>query len=658
MISDPSHDHGRHDRHDRYDRYDREPMRERDSYQPERRDRESAFGGERVGPAFVSASELQFATPQEAEAAFMKVLRQIKVQPDWEWTQAIRAGIKDPNWRAIPEPEKRKEAFMKYCEDLRSQEKHKEQERQTKLRTDFTAMLRSHPEIKHYTRWKTALPILEGETIFRSAKDDDERRQLFVEYITSLSNAHDERLKEERSFALDQLATLLSTLNLEPFTRWCDAEEQLERNKEFKTEKFKSLYRIDVLSTFEKHIRQLQKEHNDRVQAERRDKYRIERKNREAFVELLKELQKDGNLKAGTKWKDIHSIIQDDPRYNAMLGQSGSSPLDLFFDVLEHEEQNFRLLRRHALEVLSVRNLDISYSDILTSIQDKRYEVTTATPYQDFVDVMRNDKRTADIDDDKMRGIFDYIVAKVKRRENEEQHRQDDKDRVAMDEFRHALRATDPPITPSDTWETVRARVEDTKEYRALKSDSLRQSTFDKYLRRLKEKDKERESDRRDRSRRDTRDREKDRDRDRRDRDREYRNGHPESHRRHRTRTRSPEQDSYAAERRQAQQDREARYRNHDSTGLSPPYRRDRERDGDRYERSRQGSGDHYGRERREREAERERSYITRGDPLSRADPRETSVSELDYGDSGGRPTSTRRRRESDESTTRRDNKV
>ncbi len=59
--------------------------------------------------------------------------------------------------------------------------------------------------------------------------------------------------------------------------------------------------------------------------------------------------------------------------------------------------------------------------------------------------------------------------------------------------------------------------------------------------------------------------------------------------------------------------------------------------------------GDHYGRERRQREAERERSYV------SRADPSESTVSLLDYGDSGGRTSAGRRRRESDESASRRD---
>jgi pre-mRNA-processing factor 40 len=260
---------------------------------------------------------------------------------------------------------------------------------------------------------------------------------------------------------------------------------------------------------------------------------------------------------------------------------------------------------------------------------------------------MRTDPRTANIDEQSMHSIFNYVMAKVKKREEDDRRDEEHNERYAMDALRSVIKRLEPPVALTDTWEVVRPRVEKADEYRALKSDTLRESVFDKYIRRLKEK----ESDRRDRTRRDERDRE--RDRDRRERDREYRNGTSDTHRRHRTRTRSPEHDPYAAERRRAMQDREARYRNNDSTGLSPPRRRERRED-DRFEPRprRSPAGDHYVSERREREVERERSYV------SRADPRESSVSLLDYGDGAGRTASARRRRESNESASKRDTKV
>jgi pre-mRNA-processing factor 40 len=295
-----------------------------------------------------------FSNPEDAEAAFMKLLKRIGAQSDWSWPQTVRAGIKDSHWKAIPDPNQREEAFKKYCEELREQDKAKEAERQMQVRADFMKMLKNNTDIKHYTRWKTALPMIEEETIFRNAKDDTERRALFDEYIITLKQEHAEKEADQKKSALDDLTDLLHSLDLEPFTRWQTAEEKLGNTEQFHSEKFEPLNKVDVLTTFERHIRQLQREHNDRVQAERRAKHRIERRNRDAFIELLNELKTNGKLKAGTKWKDVHEHVHDDPRYVAMLGQGGSSPLDLFWDALEEEEGKFRTQRRYALEALEV----------------------------------------------------------------------------------------------------------------------------------------------------------------------------------------------------------------------------------------------------------------------------------------------------------------
>lgn len=336
-----------------------------DNYRPERRDRErdhdrerdreGAYGGDRGPSTFGSSTEVLYSNPEEAEAAFMKLLKRIGAQSDWSWKQAVRAGIKDSQWRAIPDPKEREEAFKKYCEELRAQDKAKEQERQAKLRSEFMQMLGFHQEIKHYTRWKTALPIIEHEAVFREAKDDNERRALFDEYIISLKREHAEREREDKKSALDKLETLMQTLDLEPFTRWHEAEQKLEQNEEFHSEKYTPLHKIDLLTTFERHIKHLREDLNKRVQSERAARFRKERKNRDAFRDLLNELKASGKLKAGTKWKEIREHLHEDPRYLAMLGQDGSSPLDLFWDALEEEDGKFRQQRRYALEALEVR---------------------------------------------------------------------------------------------------------------------------------------------------------------------------------------------------------------------------------------------------------------------------------------------------------------
>ena len=307
---------------------------------------------------FVSAAppnEPDYQSIEEAEAVFMKLLRRSGVQPDWNWEQALKAIVRDPQYRAIKDSRERKAAFEKYVVEAKIQDKEREKERMAKLREDFTKMLRSHPEIKHYTRWKTARPIIEGETIFRSTSDDTERRQLLEEYIVGLKKAHGDKQASDRKAALEELTTIMRSLNLEPYTRWSDAQGMIDGNERIKNDdKFRTLTKTDVLTAFDQHIKSLERSFNDTRQSEKAKKMRRERQNRDQFNNLLKELRAGAKIKAGTKWMEIQPLIEHDPRYVAMLGQSGSTPLDLFWDTVEDEERILRQKRNEVLDVLDV----------------------------------------------------------------------------------------------------------------------------------------------------------------------------------------------------------------------------------------------------------------------------------------------------------------
>lgn len=247
--------------------------------------------------------------------------------------------------------------------------------------------------------------------------------------------------------------------------------------------------------------------------------------------------------------------------------------------------------------------------------------------------MVETDRRVSKIDPETLALIFERIKEKVIRRDEEEKHAADRHQRRAVDALRSRIKRLEPPVRVTDTWEQVQPRLEKYEEYKAVESDDLRKSAFEKLIRRLKEKEEDSE---RDRSRRLDY-----------DRDRDYRGGRGERRGGSRV-SRSPEPDAYEADRRKAQADRERSYRK--TSVFSPPARdrhddrdRDGERDRDRY---RDRERDHDRRSDRNfdrRETERERLYRTRGDPRGGRD-------ELDYGGdtrsiaSGDR----RRRRDSD----------
>lgn len=308
-----------------------------------------------VAPVLGAQVEPEYNSFDEAEGAFMKMLRRHNVQPEWSWEQTMRAIIKDPQYRALKDPRDRKTAFEKYAVEVRMQEKDRAKERFAKLRADFNTMLKRHPEIKYYSRWRTIRPIIEGETIFRSTNDDNERRQLFEEYVTELRKEHVEQEAVKRKAAMDELVNIMKSLDLEPYTRWSEAQSIIQSNETVQSDaKFKSLSKSDMLTAFENHIKALERAFNDARQQSKAVKQRKERHAREQYIELLKELRSQGKIKAGSKWMNVRPLIQEDPRYLGMLGNAGSSPLDLFWDVLEEEERSLRGPRNDVLDVLDV----------------------------------------------------------------------------------------------------------------------------------------------------------------------------------------------------------------------------------------------------------------------------------------------------------------
>lgn len=108
---------------------------------------------------------------------------------------------------------------------------------------------------------------------------------MFDEYIAELWKAEVEREAAARKEATEELANLLKSLNLEPYTRWSEAQSIVQHHERFKSEeRFQALTKLDILNTFESHIKQLERAFNDQKQRAKALKMRKERKNREAFV--------------------------------------------------------------------------------------------------------------------------------------------------------------------------------------------------------------------------------------------------------------------------------------------------------------------------------------------------------------------------------------
>lgn len=77
----------------------------------EKRSKEKASG-----PVYVN-----FETKEEAEEAWLEMLRTVGVEPNWTWEQCIRKASGNPIYRALKTTSERKEAFERYCRETKEE---------------------------------------------------------------------------------------------------------------------------------------------------------------------------------------------------------------------------------------------------------------------------------------------------------------------------------------------------------------------------------------------------------------------------------------------------------------------------------------------------------------------------------------------------------
>jgi len=300
----------------------------------------------------------------------MKLMRKAGVQPGWSWERAMRATITDPQYRAIKEPNDRKAAFEKYLEDVVKEDEEREKERIKKLRSDFRTMLASHVEIRPYTRWKTARPILEGETIFRSTDNATEKRRLFDEYIVDLKKSAEDKRQRDYEAAVAGVSDILKELSLTAKSKWVETRDLIHAHPEFQSdEKYKELPPAESLHIFDRYMRRLWNDAHYEKQRASQIKAREQRKARDNFVDLLNELRDAEKIKPGTMWKEIYPLIERDDRYLKLLENlghkdrvaDGSTPLDLFFDMLEEFDREVHDMRGTVENILKVRSFQLFF---------------------------------------------------------------------------------------------------------------------------------------------------------------------------------------------------------------------------------------------------------------------------------------------------------
>ncbi|KAG0003344.1 PRP40 pre-mRNA processing factor 40 [Entomortierella chlamydospora] len=416
----------------------------------------------------------EFSTKEEAEEAFKNLLKETGVTSTWTWEQTMRAVVTNPMYRALKTTAERKTAFQEYVDDRRIQEKQEEKARQQKLKQDFLDMLKGSDKVSHTSRYTTISRLFAEEPAFKAITDDRLRFSIFDGYVSELVRQEKDEARHKRKTGMIALAAVLQSMDeITLMTRWAEAKDLLQANKEYKeSELMQGVSKLDQLAVYEDHVKQLEAKYDQKRVRERLLRKRAERKKREAFKELLAELRSKGQINAKTCWMQVHPLIKEDPRYLDMLGQPGSTPMELFWDLIEDLDEKLYQDRKMMQDLL--KNID--------------FEVQPDTSLEEFQSVISKQEKAASFVADDLKLIFEQLLAKAAHHAKEEKRRQEKLARKKAESFRFMLKSLSPAVTVESSWDDIKPRAESTPEYAAIETDDVRKEIFDRYIERLKER--------------------------------------------------------------------------------------------------------------------------------------------------------------------------
>ncbi|KDQ61667.1 hypothetical protein JAAARDRAFT_172033 [Jaapia argillacea MUCL 33604] len=499
-----------------------------------------------------------FTTVEEGEKAFMHLLRKAGVDAGWSWDQTMRAIITDPLYKALNTLAEKKAAWQKYTDALKAKEQEERDARLSKLRPAIRNMLKGNPLVYHYTTFPTADKLFAQHPIWQQAKIESERKLIFEEYVADLKQREVTEARAARSRSISKVVALFKELDVDVLTRWRNALTLVTESDQWQSDaELQKLPSLDILLAFEDYSRVKEREFEEQMRRAQVEKTRKERKAREAFKALLQGLVADGQIKARSKWKNVYPTFKEDERYLNMLGNPGSNPIELFWDIVDALDQKLDAKMSIAEGAIARHNAKLSASQGSPMDEDgksgdgevtvKGFAVSPETKREEFLAIVKADPEEAvqKLTEDELREIFNTLRDQAIKKQEDERRRTERKQRHLQDDLRYALKKLPDQIDVNMSYEDAVPLIENLPEYKALE-DEGRKAAFAKFIKRQKERLRDREAsedgasttsrrrkepstrEHRDEPERDRGEREKDRDRERerdshRDRDHESR---------------------------------------------------------------------------------------------------------------------------------------
>ncbi|XP_029769311.1 pre-mRNA-processing factor 40 homolog B isoform X2 [Terrapene carolina triunguis] len=435
---------------------------------PGRREEEEEGGaGERCA--------CSWSTKDEAKLAFKELLKDKGVPSNTSWELAMKMIVDDPRYSALPKLSEKKQAFNAYKAQREKEEKEEARLRAKEAKEELQRFLEQHERMSSITRYRKAEQMFGEQEVWAVVPERD-RKEIYDDVLFFLAKKEKEHAKQLRKRNIQALKNILDSMSNVSFqTTWSEAQQYLMDNPTFAEDQdLQNMDKEDALICFEEHIRTLEKEEEEEKEKTKLRERRQQRKNREAFQNnrlllaqaFLDELHDKGQLHSMSTWMELYPSLSADARFANMLGQPGSTPLDLFKFYVEDLKARFHDEKKIIKDIL----------------KDRGFGVEVNTTFEDFAHVISFDKRAATLDAGNIKLTFNSLLEKAEAREREREKEEVRKLRRREAAFKSMLKQAAPPLEPGSSWDEVRERFVSDLAFEQITLESERIRLFREFL--------------------------------------------------------------------------------------------------------------------------------------------------------------------------------
>lgn len=410
--------------------------------------------GEEEKPPVEEEPVIEFKDKKEAIEAFKEFLREKNIPSSANWEQCVKIVQKDPKFNVFKKLQEKKQAFNAYKTQKQKDEKEEQRLKVKRSKEELEKFLMSSEKMNSTLKFYRCDELFASLDVWKTVPEQD-RRDIYEDCIFNLAKREKEEarvLKKRNMRVLGELLEAMTSVTYQ--TTWSEAQVMLLENSSFKNDvNLLGMDKEDALIVFEEHIRTLEREEDEEKEREKKRLKRQQRKNRDQFLALLDTLHEEGKLTSMSLWVELYPIISADLRFSAMLGQIGSTPLDLFKFYVENLKARFHDEKKIIKEIL----------------KEKEFVVLSITTFEDFATIVCEDKRSATLDAGNVKLTYNSLLEKAEAAEKERLKEETRRIRKMENELKGVW--IEAGLSAVDSWETAQKLVIDLEVYDAYEKE-------------------------------------------------------------------------------------------------------------------------------------------------------------------------------------------